>query len=325
LNTINTNLIPQLWVKKVEVEGNKASWFNKLTAKDGSMPVHKNTDLVGKKGIKITFPLQMNLTGNGVTGNSTLLGSEEALVVYDFSVTIDQIRQAVSSTDWDDKKPVYEQWPLIKDALVTWFANWQDNTLVTKLTASPTGTSSTGEWMSAASAGTEVAITANDKLTTTLISKCKRRAVKHSPKVQPFSVPGYGEYFAMLVSLEAARDLRTDSVWIAAQNGAGVRDAMKNPQFSGALGLWDGVAVFEYERISTTTTGASSALVSHNLLLGKQAACYAVGREMYPIKQDTDYGNVLGQGVAFWGGIEKTVYNSKDYGVIQLMTGGAAD
>ena len=325
MNTINTDLIPEIWVSKVNVEGNKASWFNKLSATDGSMPIHVNRSLEGAQGISVTFPLAMNLVGAGVTGNTTLLGAEEALVVHDFKVTIDQVRQAVSSSGWDSKKPAYLQWPLIKNALVTWFGNWQDNTLISRLTASPTGTSAAGEWMSAASAGTEVAIAATDKLTVSLIGKCKRRAMKHAPKVMPFNVPGYGEYYAMLVSPEAARDLRTDSVWIAAQNGAGVRDAMKNPQFSGALGLIDGVAVFEYERISVTATGASSALVSHNLLLGKQAACYAIGKNMWPIQESTDYGNILGQGIAFWGEIAKTVYDSKDYGCIQLLTGGAAD
>jgi N4-gp56 family major capsid protein len=323
MNTINTNLIPQLWSSKVQKEGEKASWFDKLTATDGSKPIHKNTELVGKKGVKITFPLKMQLTGAGVTGNTTLLGSEDVLVVRDFSISIDQIRQAVSSTDWDDKKPVYEQWPEIKDSLVTWFGNWQDNTLITKLTTSPTGTSTTGEWMSAAAAGTEVAITASDKMTTALISKAKRRAMKHAPKIMPFNIAG-SEYYCMLISCEAARDLATDAAWISAQQAAGPRD-LSNPIFAGTLGIWQGVAVFEYERISQTTTGAASALVSHNLLLGKQAACYAVGRNMYPIKQETDYGNVIGQGIAFWGGIEKSVYNSKDFGVLQVLTGGALD
>ena len=325
MKTINTALIPEIWVSKVNKEGNKASWFNKLSASDGSMPIHVNRDLEGSQGLKVHFSLAMNLVGNGVTGNTTLLGAEEALVTHEFPVEIDQVRQAVSSTGWDSKKPAYQQWPLIKESLVTWFGNWQDNTLITKLTASPTGTSSAGEWMSAASAGTEVAIAASDKLTVALIGKAKRRAMKHAPKVMPFNVPGYGEYFAMLVSPEAARDLQTDSVWINAQNGAGVRDALKNPQFSGAIGLVNGVAVFEYERISVTATGASSALVSHNLLLGKQCACYAIGKNMWPIQESTDYGNVLGQGVAFWGAIAKTKYNSMDYGIIQVLTGGAAD
>ena len=324
MNTINTNLIPQLWTAKIQREGDKENWIAKLTATDGSKPIHKNTELVSKKGTKITFGLEMDLVGDGVTGNNTLKGNEEAHVVHDFDVSIDQVRHAVSSTEWDTQKPVYEQWPLIKNALVRWFGNWQEKKFVIKMTASPTGTSSTGEWMSAASAGTEVAITASDKLTCALISKAKRRAQMHAPKVIPVKVDGVDTYI-FLAGTWAARDLKTDTTWINAQQSAGVRDAMKNPIFSGALGFWDGVAVYEWERISNTTTGNTSANVVHNLLLGKQACCYAVGRNMWPIKDTDDYENVLGQGVAAWLGIEKSVYNSKDYGGIQVMTGGAVE
>ena len=60
-------------------------------------------------------------------------------------------------------------------------------------------------------------------------------------------------------------------------------------------------------------------------MLGKQAACYAIGRNMWPISHKDDYDNVIGQGVAVWAGIAKTVFNSKDYGVLQIMSGGSAD
>ena len=43
MNTINANLIPELWAAKVQKEGSKASWFNKLSASDGSKPIHTNT------------------------------------------------------------------------------------------------------------------------------------------------------------------------------------------------------------------------------------------------------------------------------------------
>lgn len=320
MNTINTALIPKIWVAKIQKEGEKENWVAKLTAKDGSNVIHKNTDLVNKKGDTITFGLKMELTGDGVVDNATLKGNEEPLIVYDFSVSIHQYRQAVSSTEWDTQKPMYEQWPEIKDSLVTWYGNWQEKMFVTKMTASPTS----GEFISAASAGTEGAITANDKLTCALISKAKRKAQMHNPKVIPVKVDGVDTYI-LLVGTWAARDLKADPVWLAAQQSAGVRDAMKNPIFSGAIGFWDGVAVYEWERISNTTTGASSANVVHNLLLGKQACCYAIGRNMWNISDSDDYGNVLGQGVAFWGSINKTVYNSKDYGVIQVMTGGAVE
>lgn len=320
MNTINTALIPKIWVSKIQKEGEKENWVAKLTAKDGSNVIHKNTDLVNKKGDTITFGLKMELEGDGVVDNDTLKGNEEALIVYDFSVSIHQYRQAVSSTEWDTQKPMYEQWPEIKDSLVTWYGNWQEKMFVTKMTASPTA----GEFISAASAGTEAAITANDKLTCALISKAKRKAQMHDPKVIPVKVDGVDTYI-FLVGTWAARDLKADPVWIAAQQSAGVRDAMKNPIFSGAIGMWDGVAVYEWERIKNTLTGATNANVVHNLMLGKQACCYAIGRNMWNISDSDDYGNVLGQGVAFWGSINKAIYNSKDYGVIQVMTGGAVE
>ena len=315
--TIPSNLVPKVWASKVWHEGKKASYFDKFTATDGSNIVHVNKDLSKTKGDSVKFGLQLDLTGAGVTGNTTLKGAEDVLTLYDMSVSVDQVRNAVVRYDADDQKSPYDNLPMIKNALIQWFANWQDNTLITKLTASPTA----GEFISAASAGTEVAITANDKLTTTLISTAKRKATLHAPKVKPLKVDGEDVYI-MLVGTYAARDLKTDSAWLAAQQTAANRGDT-NPLFKGSLGKWDGVVLYEYERISNTTTGASSANVVHNLLLGQQAACYAVARDMYPITQEDDYGNVKGNGVAFYGGIAKSIYNSHDYGVMQVLTGGA--
>ena len=75
----------------------------------------------------------------------------------------------------------------------------------------------------------------------------------------------------MLVGTWAARYLKADPVWQAAQQNAAIRGS-KNPIFTGALGEYDGVVLYEYERIMNTKTGASSANVVHNLLLGQQAA-----------------------------------------------------
>lgn len=317
VSTIPANLVPKIWSAKIWKEGLKASYFKKFLAEDGSMPIHFNKDLSKAKGDKVNFGLQMNLTGAGVTGNTTLDGAEEALVLYDFGVTIDQVRNAVKMYDFDTQKSVDECYPRIKNALVQWFADWQDNTIISKLSASPTAT----EIVYASTATAEVQLTAAMKLDTTLISKAKRTAILHSPKIKPIKMDGE-EYYVMLVGTYAARDLKTDSVWVTAQSNAAAR-GKDNPLFTGALGTWDGVVLYEYERILNTTTGAASANVVHNLLLGQQAACYAVAKDMFPIVQEKDYGNEQGRGVAFWGAIAKSVYNSKDYGVLNVCTGGS--
>lgn len=317
---IPTNLVPKVWASKVWKEGTQQSFFNKFTSTDGSNVIHKNKDLKTANGDRVIFGLAMNLAGKGIEGNrATLKGNEDTLTMHDFAVDTQLVRNAVARYEADDQKSPYENLPLIKAALTQWLSDWMDNKLIEKLSATPT----TGEMLSAATAGTEVALTANDKMTCALISKSRRKAMAHGPKVKPIKFDGKEKHI-MLVGTWSARDLKNDPVWQAAQQNANNR-GMDNPIFTGALGEYDGVVLYEYERILNTKTGASSANVVHNLLLGQQAACFAVTREAKHIKQEDDYGNEQGNGIAFYGGIEKSKFDGKDYGVINVLTGGAVE
>lgn len=318
---IPANLVPKVWAKKVWHEGVKDSYFDKFTAMDGSNVVHQNKDLTNVKGDSVVFGLMMNLSGAGVEGNRAILsGNEEALNIYDFTVNTQLVRNAVSRFEADDQKTQYDMLKEIKGALKQWLSDWLDNKLITKLTTTmPNPT----ETVYASAANTVSSTTANDKLTTALISRAKRKAMMHAPKVQPIKVDGMDKYI-MLVSPWAAKDLKDDAKWLAAQQNANVRGS-KNPIFTGALGEYDGVILYEYERVSLSNGGASSANVCYNLLLGKQAACFAVARPAKHIEQIDDYGNIAGNGIAFYGAVEKTKFNGKDYGTIQVITGGVKE
>lgn len=317
---IPANLVPKVWAKKVWHEGVKDSYFDKFTATDGSNVVHKNKDLENVKGDSVVFGLMMNLTGSGVEGNrQKLAGSEDTLNIYDFTVNTKLVRNAVSRYEADDQRTQYDMLKEIKIALKQWLSDWLDDKLISRLSYNP----SNGEVLYASAAGTQSSITANDKLTTTIISRAKRKALMHAPKVQPIKVDGMDKYI-MLVHPWAARDLKDDPKWLAAQQNANIRGS-KNPIFTGALGEYDGVILYEYERVQTGNIGASSANVCQNLLLGKQAACFAVSRPAKHIEQTDDYGNIAGNGIAFYGAVEKTNFNGKDYGVINVMTGGAVE
>lgn len=317
---IPANLVPKVWAKKVWHEGVKDSYFDKFTATDGSNVVHKNKDLENVKGDSVVFGLTMNLTGSGVEGNrQKLAGAEDTLNIYDFTVNTKLVRNAVSRYEADDQRTQYDMLKEIKIALKQWLSDWLDDRLISRLSYNP----SNGEVLYASAAGTQSSITANDKLTTTIISRAKRKAMMHAPKVQPIKVDGMDKYI-MLVHPWAARDLKDDPKWLAAQQNANVRGS-KNPIFTGALGEYDGVILYEYERVQTGNIGASSANVCQNLLLGKQAACFAVSRPAKHIEQTDDYGNIAGNGIAFYGAVEKTNFNGKDYGVINVMTGGAVE
>lgn len=317
---IPANLVPKVWAKKVWHEGVKDSYFDKFTATDGSNVVHKNKDLENVKGDSVVFGLMMNLTGSGVEGNrQKLAGAEDTLNIYDFTVNTKLVRNAVSRYEADDQRTQYDMLKEIKIALKQWLSDWLDDRLISRLSYNP----SSGEVLYASAAGTQSSITANDKLTTTIISRAKRKAMMHAPKVQPIKVDGMDKYI-MLVHPWAARDLKDDPKWLAAQQNANVRGS-KNPIFTGSLGEYDGVILYEYERVQTGNIGASSANVCQNLLLGKQAACFAVSRPAKHIEQTDDYGNIAGNGIAFYGAVEKTNFNGKDYGVINVMTGGAVE
>ena len=317
---IPANLVPKVWAKKVWHEGVKDSYFDKFTATDGSNVVHKNKDLENVKGDSVVFGLMMNLTGSGVEGNrQKLAGAEDTLNIYDFTVNTKLVRNAVSRYEADDQITQYDMLKEIKIALKQWLSDWLDDRLISRLSYNP----SNGEVLYASAAGTQSSITANDKLTTTIISRAKRKALMHAPKVQPIKVDGMDKYI-MLVHPWAARDLKDDPKWLAAQQNANIRGS-KNPIFTGALGEYDGVILYEYERVQTGNIGASSANVCQNLLLGKQAACFAVSRPAKHIEQTDDYGNIAGNGIAFYGAVEKTNFNGKDYGVINVMTGGAVE
>lgn len=317
---IPANLVPKVWAKKVWHEGVKDSYFDKFTAMDGSNVVHKNKDLTNVKGDSVVFGLMMNLTGSGVEGNrQKLSGSEDTLNIYDFTVQTQLVRNAVSRFEADDQKSQYDMLKEIKVVLKQWLSDWLDNKLIDKLTSN----NSNAETVYANAAGTQASITANDKLTTTIISRAKRKAQMHAPKIQPIKIDGMDKYI-MLVSPWAARDLKDDPKWLAAQQNANVRGS-KNPIFTGALGEYDGVVLYEYERVYNIGTGASSANVCHNLLLGKQAACFAVARPAKHIEQTDDYGNIAGNGIAFYGAVEKTKFNGSDFGVINVRTGGVVE
>lgn len=317
---IPANLVPKVWAKKVWHEGVKDSYFDKFTAMDGSNVVHQNKDLTNVKGDSVVFGLMMNLTGSGVEGNrQKLSGAEDTLNIYDFTVQTQLVRNAVSRYEADDQRSQFDMLKEIKVVLKQWLSDWLDNKLISKLSYNP----SNGEVLYASAAGTQSSITANDKLTTTIISRAKRKAMMHAPKVQPIKVDGMDKYI-MLVHPWAARDLKDDPKWLAAQQNANVRGS-KNPIFTGSLGEYDGVILYEYERVLSSNTGAASANVCQNLLLGKQAACFAVARPAKHIEQTDDYGNIAGNGIAFYGAVEKTKFNGFDYGVINVMTGGVVE
>lgn len=178
------------------------------------------------------------------------------------------------------------------------------------------------------------AIASTDIMTTGLITKARIKGKFTSlgtPAVQPLRIDGQ-DFFVMFMHPWQAYDLKTasGSIWAQAQRDAQLRGA-DNPIFIGSLGIWDGVILHEHEYVPTAAAGAafsvggtavnSGARVFRALLTGKQAISFAECQNPNGfVEKEFDYENKVGFATGLIGGINKTAFNSIDYGIISLDT-----
>lgn len=324
--TVPLSLVKKSWAKATWEAGLRQAFFNKFTGTTASSIVQIKEDLKKEKGDTINIPLLMPLTGAGISGDNTLEGNEEQLIYRDFEVSINQLRNAVRiAGKMEEQKTQLRLREDAKTALADWLATTIDKQIFTALSTNPTS----DRVVYAGSATAESAIGTSDVFTTDLIGKAKRIATAdENTMIKPVKVNG-ADHYIMVIDQWQARDLRADTKWLEAQQHANIRGE-KNPIFSGAMGMYDGVVIHESNRILRTATGASSAKVGHALFLGAQAAVMAVGTEPEWNEDTFDYGNQVGFEFGRIFGIAKSAFkydgtNLTDFGVINVLTSSADD
>lgn len=169
-------------------------------------------------------------------------------------------------------------------------------------------------------------------MTLDLVTKVSTLAKLASPQIQPLEADGESFYVMYLHPLQA-RDIRISSDWKTAQQNARDRGE-KNPVFRGALGYWSNVLLLENEYApwldisvaGNSFRGAASgtdcaADCARALLCGRQAVLMAEASNPEALVVETfDYKNKDGVAAAFIGGLQKAMFNSKEFGVIALDT-----
>lgn len=341
---VNHALAVKRWSTSLAVEAEKKSYFKKFI---GSI-IERKTDLEKKAGDKITFGLRMKLRGAGITGDSTLEGNEEALTYYSDSLLIDQLRHAVRSKGKASEQRVpYDMRATAREALATWWAERMDELLFvylsgargvdSTLTLPLSFTAFAGNTVTAPTASTHMkfangltkaTITTADVLTLSEIDKLVEIAETVDPMIQPIMVDGEKTY-VLLIHPYQATDLRTNAStgqWLDIQKAAGAR-GNSNPIFSGALGVYNGVAIHVHRNvIRHSDLGSGTNLPgARALFLGAQAGQIAYGQGSsngrFSWKEELfDYGNQLGVAAGAIFGVSKTIFNSADFGVIALDT-----
>lgn len=334
----NDSQTVKIWSALTMREALKATLFEKFLGTGKDAILQRMTELEKSAGDQIKYDLLMQMSGDGVTGDNRLRDNEEALVYYQDTVTIDQLRHAHAFRRMSQQRTLHNMRMDAKGNLADWFAGKMDSYMFralcgdTTLTHGQTATAPdsdhviySGDATSTATLGT------NDQFSLADIDYCVEKAKTLTPPVRPVSIDG-GKYYVVVLHPYSVTDLRLDvaqsayTSWPDIQMWANNR-GLKNPIFTGALGVYNGCILYESTRIYTPSSN-----VRRNLFLGAQAGVFCIGNAYDSMEQNRvgkdnlmswyeesdDYGNEKGIAVGCIFGVNKSVFNSKDFGVVAI-------
>lgn len=310
-------LAPVIVQKKLFLETKKEAYFSRFFSQGGDMPVFEKVDLTKTKGDKMTFGLRTRLTGDPITGSDTARGKEDKLTFYNFSIELDRFRKPIMDDGALTRQRFVGDIPTeSQNALKDWGAELIDQKCMNAIVASPTTIIYGGTATAVAN------ITSADKITPQLISKLKAIALTQrgggKVPLRPVRVDG-NKYLILVISNDAAVDLKYDSTFMAAQKDAAERGS-KNPIFSGMLGVWDNVVIHTHENVPVLSNGGATSDVTYSkcFMMGASALCWAWGERPSIVEEDIDYGEFKGYCWRMTAEVAKPIFNGNDYGSIAL-------
>ena len=279
-STINSNNVVTKFQAKVNRQYVREGRFGPYIGKDTDSIIQVKEDLK-----KVSIPLVAKLSGNGVTGSSTLAGNEESLANYAYTLTPTYHRNGVLIDNEENEKSEFELFEEARPALMNWAMELKRDQIIQALGAVEAG----GTYLnygSATAANLDTYNTNNqdrilygilksnntsgnhttslgtidttaDKLTPDMVSQLKRMAMQASPLIRPVMVKADEPWFVLFVGSYSFRDISLNSTMVQANREA--RDRGKsNPLFTGGDLLWDGVIIKEVPDIDKFIDGDSS-------------------------------------------------------------------
>ena len=241
--------IPEHWAEMLYHDHALKSFWGKFEGAEGSgMPIIRKDEMnkLKRNGDVIHFTTKTRLKNAGVTGNSTLAGSEGKVVFGQFNLTVDWLRNAMAYDEQADQEAFFDTSMVINDELSDWFARREDWDLFNQLinTDSPTvlyANSKTND--NQLSTTEKFGTTELDMLHLALRRKGARpiRTIKKGKAIIPI-------YACVITELDAYH-LRADTAWQNAQANAQIRGS-DNPLFTSAEGMYGGMIVYVHSGIA---------------------------------------------------------------------------
>lgn len=346
------------WSANLAVDSRKKSYFeNRFIGVDDNNIIQRKTELETDAGDTVSFDLCVQMRNKPTYGDARLEGKEESLRFYTDQVIIDQVRHAASAGGkMSRKRTAHDMRMIAKNRLGDYFARLVDelffmylsgargvnedfieDVTYTGFAGNAFNAPDTGHLLYGGSATSKATLTSADKMTVTVIEKAINKAEMmqaRDPKVANM-VPvtnGADDQYVMLMSPFQEYDLRTNTStgqWLDIQKAAAAAEGRKNPIFMGSLGMINNTVLHKHRNtIRFSDYGAgSNVLAARALFMGRQAAVVAYGTAgglRYSWEENTkDYGNEPTVASGFIGGIKKTVFNGKDFGVLSIDTAAA--
>jgi N4-gp56 family major capsid protein len=353
--TVVSGSVAQVWDDQFFAEYVRENKFAKVMGTDEAAIIQIKEQLGKAAGDKINIPLIGQLTGAGVTGDTALWGSEEALANWNHQLTVNQLRNGVRMGKMEEQKTTIDLRNAARQMLKKWAMDKMRDDIIgalyspvvdgkTLYASATEGQKDT--WVTAQAAANRVLFGAaksnysaadhsasltnldgtNDKLTHLNVSLMKRMLMTSSSPVTPYRTEDGKEYFVLFAGSLPFRDLKADTTIIAANEYAGVRGD-KNLLFDDGDILWDGVIVKEIPEIGVIANAGDggNTNVAANFMCGAQALGLAWAQRTKTITDSFDYDNLFGVAISEIRGVEKLTYNSIQHGVGTLYTTAVAD
>lgn len=343
-------LAQKIWRSRLFQQAIAATYFAKrgFMGEGTDAIIQKFDDTRKNPGDQVVYGLRAFLTGDGQLGDDILEGNEEALTFSDDSLRINQLRHAVRTRGrMAEQRVPFKLRQEAMNALRDWWAERLDTIIFNQLAGNtavyderftgnnaPIAPDSAHLVLADPAAANEAALSnaAASFFTLGMLDRAIARAKMQDPLMRPVSMGGNENMFAAILSPLQVAQLRTSagSQWVdiqgKAMQGGKISD---NPLLTGALGVYNGVALHESRRIpnGVAVDGTPLPNVRRAVLLGAQAGVVAFGKETDGDaegfswdEERFDYGNQLGVGVRGIFGVKKTRFNGKDFGVMTLSS-----
>ncbi len=319
---IPTNLQEQIWGSKFWRAVVHASAWMKFVGTDPNNIIIVQNDFRKQAGDQMTIGLSYPLEGEGIDGDNLLEDNEEEMTIYDFSFYINQKRNAVRlKGKMNSKKSRLKLRSEGKDRLALWMAEILDKELtrkmagVTSATFANTPTEPTTLLFGGDATGNSDMAT-GDWLGTAEIDRIKYTGQTRYPKVMPIMAEGQ-KWWVLQLHPDQTYKLKNDSIWSNAQAEAMPRGT-DNPLFTGALGAWNQVLVFENENLPRVVLNSQNC--RRAVLMGMQAGVLGFGGSVEWFEKEFDYGNKTGFAVGRIFGCQAAKFNSIDMGRLAIDT-----